>query len=49
MAEQSNPYLDGRLNLGATGEVKALHQKPQPSEKPTKLTGKDLRAGTSGK
>ena len=42
MAE--NPYNDGRCNIGATAQVKALHGRPQ-TQKPKKLEGNDLRAG----
>lgn len=43
-----NPYNDGRLNIGATGDVKAIHKRPK-TEAPKKLRGKDLRAGKGGK
>lgn len=42
MAE--NPYNDGRCNVGTTGQVKAIHNRPQ-TEKPKVLKGTDLRAG----
>jgi hypothetical protein len=46
---ENNPYLDGRLNIGASAKVEALH-KPKPREsKPKRITGKDLRAGKGGK
>ncbi len=43
MAEQ-NPYNDGRLNIGAAAQVKALHKRPQ-GQKPKNIKGNDLRAG----
>jgi len=39
-----NPYLDGRLNVGGTAQVAAIHQRPT-TEKPKKVTGNDLRTG----
>ena len=42
MAE--NPYNDGRLNIGAAAQVKALHKRPG-TDKAKVLKGNDLRAG----
>ena len=44
-----NPYNDGRLNVGAVGEVKSLHGKKSVREKSTVKRGNDLRAGKGKK
>jgi len=47
MAE--NEYLNGKLNVGPTAQIQAIHSKPQAAEKPVVMTGTDLRGGSGKK
>ena len=49
MAENKSAYLDGKLNIGPTAQVNAIHTKPEGGEKVKKYTGSDLRNGTKDK